>query len=254
MTISYRSVFPVVAVAGLAALLALNLSAQRQTNQRLDALTATLAERQQPAPITAPPTGAVPRELDKVSLPPYVIEAPDVLTIEVVLKDPETGATTGLRPQPISGSFIVRPDGTVGLGAYGTVYVSGLTIEQAVAAIRKQLAKFDSPELSAEKLVVIADVLAFNSKVYYVITDSANDGQQVARLPLTGNETVIDAVASIGAADTVGKKSMRVVRKSPTGTEQVLPIDWTAITKHGVTTTNYQLLSGDRLYVTKTVD
>ena len=42
-----------------------------------------------------PPSGAVPRELDKITLPPYVIEAPDQLLIEVVqrslVKDPDTG-------------------------------------------------------------------------------------------------------------------------------------------------------------------
>ena len=32
--------------------------------------------------------------------------------------------------QPISGAFQVRPDGTVGLGFWGSVTVSGLTLEQ----------------------------------------------------------------------------------------------------------------------------
>jgi polysaccharide export outer membrane protein len=37
-----------------------------------------------PPPISVPPDGAVPRELSKITLPPYVIEAPDNLLIEVV--------------------------------------------------------------------------------------------------------------------------------------------------------------------------
>ena len=36
------------------------------------------------AGVMVPPPGAVPRELDKITLPPYVIEAPDQLLIEVV--------------------------------------------------------------------------------------------------------------------------------------------------------------------------
>lgn len=262
MTISCRSVFPVIAVAGIVTLLALNLNAQRQTNERLDALTATLAERAQPAPapalapIIVPPAGTVPRELDKVSLPPYVIEAPDVLTIEAVLKDPKTGKAAALPTQPISGSFIVRPDGTVSLGKWGTVSVSGLTTEQAVAAVREQLEKFKSPELPTEKLVVIADVLAFNSKAYYVITNDGNEGEQVVRLPLSGNETVLDAIANVGGLpDLAGKRKIWIARESVADEPwQTLPVDWTAITKQGVTATNYQLLSGDRLYVKKTVD
>src|SRR6188472_3076321 len=58
------------------------------------------------AGIAVPPEGAVPRELVKITLPPYVIEAPDQLLIEVIqrsevpkmvngkeLKDPKTGET-----------------------------------------------------------------------------------------------------------------------------------------------------------------
>src|SRR5438477_12178703 len=37
-------------------------------------------------PIEVPPPGAVPRELDKITLPPYVIEPPDNLLVEVILR------------------------------------------------------------------------------------------------------------------------------------------------------------------------
>ena len=37
------------------------------------------------------------------------------------------------------------------------------------------------------------DVQGFNSKLYYVILDGGGAGQQVVRLPVTGNETVLDA-------------------------------------------------------------
>ena len=36
------------------------------------------------APVAVPPPGTVPVELNKITLPPYVIEAPDQLLIEVV--------------------------------------------------------------------------------------------------------------------------------------------------------------------------
>ena len=45
------------------------------------------------APIAVPPPGAVPRELDKITLPPYVIEAAGPLLIEVVQRT-GAGATT----------------------------------------------------------------------------------------------------------------------------------------------------------------
>src|SRR5947208_2293479 len=87
------------------------------------------------ANITVPPPGTVPRELEKIVLPPYVIEAPDQLLIEVIQrsqvpdlddkgnekKGPDgkvimKPVTDRLPVQPISGPFHVRLDGTVGLG------------------------------------------------------------------------------------------------------------------------------------------
>src|SRR5262249_7809667 len=63
--------------------------------------------------------------------------------------------------QQIRGDHLVRPDGTIGLGTYGAVYIQGLTIEQARAAIESHLSRFLSkPEISV-------DVFAYNSKAYY---------------------------------------------------------------------------------------
>src|SRR5260221_5928662 len=75
-----------------------------------------------------PPTNMMapvdaPRELSKVTLPPYKIEPPDILQIEAVvleLNDKgerlETSQPKSLWPQPITGQFLVKPDGTVELG------------------------------------------------------------------------------------------------------------------------------------------
>src|SRR5581483_7107985 len=103
-------------------------------------------------PITMPPPGTVPTELDKITLPPYVIESPDVLLIEVVQRGPVDDpnspdpknprkiiATKGLEVQPVSGQFMVNPSGTVHLGFWGSVPVAGLTLEQAADAIRKHI-------------------------------------------------------------------------------------------------------------------
>jgi polysaccharide biosynthesis/export protein len=244
-------------VVGISGLLALNLHAQLRTQEKLDALAAALAERPAPPhaaePQSVPPApGAVPRELDKVALPPYVIEAPDQLTVEAVVKDPKTGAVDRLPTQPISGQFQVRPDGTIGLGLWGAVSVSGLTLEQAATAVRVQLAKFASTEMPAANLKVVVDVLAYNSKKYYVITDGDGDGERVFAFPVTGNETVLDALAQVnGLPDFAGGRKVWVARRAAHAGQpwQILPVDWKGITRHGVTATNYQLLPADRLYV-----
>lgn len=267
------------------------------------------------------PDTPVPKELNKVSLPPYVIETPDILLIEAIrviplppyrvepldvlfisakadtvfATDPINGLyqvdpdgtinlgsayggtirvsdltteeiqrliqtkvrqyakgaemTVSLAQsrgaQQIAGQHIVRPDGTVGLGGYGSVYVAGMTIAQAKATIEAHLSKY------LYRPQVALDVYAFNSKFYYVITDFAGAGQQVARLSHTGNETVLDAVSNIGGLSAVSSKKMWVARPAPTacGVCQILPVDWCGITQKGEVKTNYQMLPGDRLFI-----
>ncbi len=148
--------------------------------------------------------------------------------------------------QQISGEHLVRPDGTIALGTYGSVYVAGMTLEQAKLSIEQHLSQFMlDPEVSI-------DVLAYNSKVFYVIFDGGGQGESVARLPITGNETVLDAMSSLGGVPAIAsKQKIWVARPGPAdmGCDQILPVDWKAIAMGGDTATNYQLLPGDRLYV-----
>lgn len=268
------------------------------------------------------PNTPVPKELNKVSQPPYVVETPDVLQIDAVRVIPlppyrlepldvlylsaegdfPQAKITGLYPidpdgtinlgpvyggtvrvidltpdeaqkviqakvrqppggapkanvtvslaqsrgvQQISGQHIVRPDGTVSLGSYGSVYVAGLSLAQVKQAIEAHLSKY------LYKPEVAVDVFAYNSKYYYVITDFAGNGEQVARLPHTGNETVLDAVALIGGLSAVSSKHIWVARPAPTecGNDQILPVDWCGITRKGQVKTNYQIFPGDRVYI-----
>jgi polysaccharide export outer membrane protein len=147
--------------------------------------------------------------------------------------------------QEISGEHLVRPDGTVSLGIYGSVYVAGMTVDEIKQAVEAHLSEFiHQPEIQV-------DVAAYNSKVIYVITDGGGFGETVTPIPFTGNDTVLDAVAKIQGLSEVSSKMMWVARPAPNGTgcAQKLPVDWRAITEDGVTTTNYQLLPGDRIYI-----
>jgi polysaccharide export outer membrane protein len=96
------------------------------------------------------------------------------------------------------------------------------------------------------------DVVGYNSKGYYVITDGAGYGEQIARFPFQGYETVLDALAAVGGLPSVGSKHhVWVARRTPHAGEpdQILPVDYVALTQHGITATNYQLFPGDRVYV-----
>ena len=164
-----------------------------------------------------------------------------------VLKDPQVSLTLAQAAgqQQISGEHLVGPDGTVNLGTYGTVFVTGMTLEQAKIAIETQLEKhLDAP-------LVSLDVFSYNSKVYYVITEGAGSGDNVVRFPVTGNETVLDAIAGINGLSRLSSKDIWIARPAPSGMgcDQVLPVDIVAIMKGGSTATNYQLMPGDRVFI-----
>src|SRR5262245_52044350 len=258
-----------------------------------------------------------PRELEKISLPDYILEPPDILLIDAlrlipippyriapqdVLQIAVTGTLTeaiaGLYPvdpdgtvnlgatygsvsvegmtvveakkaietflkkvlkepvaqlalaqsralQQVRGEHLIRPDGTVGLGIYGSVHVAGLTLEDAKVAIEAHLSKYvRNPEVSV-------DVFTYNSKIYYVITDGGGSGEQVYRFPSTGNETVLDAISQINGLPPVSsRKRIWLTRPSlDHSAETILPVDWKAVTRRGSTATNYQVFPGDRIYV-----
>jgi protein involved in polysaccharide export with SLBB domain len=265
-------------------------------------------EPREPYPITPPeasPFSAVPRELDMVSLPPYVIEPPDILMINAVkivpkpphvlepfdgiadafvvdpegkvdlgptygrvsvsgltvdeaqdavrrhlsaiIADPEVSVSLAFSSgaQQIVGEHLVGPDGRVNLGTYGSVYVAGMTVEQARGAIERQLSNFlDKPQ-------VVVDIFAYNSKKYYVVTQGAGLGDNVVESPITGNETVLDAIARIGGISQVSSTNIWIARPAPNGVgcEQILPVNWDEISRGASTATNYQMMPGDRLYI-----
>jgi polysaccharide export outer membrane protein len=274
-------------------------------------------------PQVPPPFGeAVPTEKEKVTLPSYVIEPPDILFIEalrVVAKPPyhlqgndvvsidmelgdedeELGpqrdnryvvsasgyVNLGLRYgkvyvggmtedeateailallketyaepkvsvqlntssslQPITGEHLVSPDGMVNLGTYGQAYVAGLTVEQAAEAVNEVLAKtLDNPQVSLS-------VFAYNSKIYYVITEGAGQGDLAGRFPITGNETVLDAITQIGGLSRTSSTNVWIARPAPggVGCDEILPVNWKEIVKGGGTATNYQVMPGDRIFI-----
>jgi polysaccharide export outer membrane protein len=212
--------------------------------------------------IAPPPPGTIPAELCKITFPPYVVESPDVLLIEVYADSLDvTKPPVALWPQPIGGQHLVNLDGTVRLGIWGSVPVSGLSLEQAQKAIGQHVYKKMQEDKriadkfkanSPEKLFVIVDVLAYNSKTYYVITDGGGFGEQIFSFPLLGGETVLDALARINGLPEIGsKRDIWIARRSPLPgmPEQLLPVDYVAVTQHAVAQTNYQMMPGDRLYV-----
>jgi polysaccharide export outer membrane protein len=214
------------------------------------------------APQTDPISGLYPVEVDgTVNLGPTygtvrlvgltLEEAKTAIETQIkgILKEPPkvTVSLGQIRAnQQIRGEHLVGPDGTVNLGIYGTVMVTGLTVSEARKVLEAHLSQFlQKPEVSVR-------VLAYNSKVYYVILDLGGRGQQLVRLPVTGNDTVLDAISQINGLTAVSSQQhIWVKRPGVNGApDHILPVDWVGITRgDGHADTNYQLFAGDRLYV-----
>lgn len=146
--------------------------------------------------------------------------------------------------QEIAGEHLVKPDGTVTLGVYGSVSVVGLTLREARQVIEEHLSRFlEGPQ-------VAVDVFAYNSKVYYVIAEGAGLGDRITRLPITGGETVLDAISNVNGLDSFSSKRIWIARPTPHSNDvQILPVDWESITSYATTATNYQVLPGDRIFI-----
>ena len=269
-----------------------------------------------PAKAVGAPCRYVPTEKNMVSLPPYVIEPPDILLIDalrIIPKEPfqiqpldvlqveatgtklgqeirglylvEPGGLLNLGPgygkvkvgglsleeatvavtkqlkrtlsepqvsvtlnesggqQQVAGEHLIGPDGTINLGTYGQVYVAGLTIQEAKEAIENHLKQY------LEAPLVSVDVYAYNSKVYYVITQGAGFGDNIQRFPITGNETVLDAISQVQGLSRLSSKNIWIARPSCSGCDQILPVRWDEVVQGAGTCTNYQVLPGDRIFV-----
>ena len=178
-----------------------------------------------------------------------VEQADDVITkkLREMFNKPEVSVqlakTAGTAP--VTGEYLVGPDGTINLRQYGTLHVAGKTVTEIRKELNKHLAQyFDSPDASVE-------VRQFNSKVFYVITEGGGMGDNIRRVPITGNDTVLDALSAVNVCRRCRARRFgwRVRRRADSGCEQMLPVDYDAITRGASAATNYQIMPGDRVYV-----
>ncbi len=175
----------------------------------------------------------VPNEAFAYQSPEYIIEPPDVLSIQVDFPNLEGFA--------ISQESMVGPDGAVQVGPLGSIDVTGLTVREAEARIAKSASTMDA------KARADVAIEAYNSKKYYLITESPL-GDSIVMMPFTGRDHVLDALSHLSDAEPITGLRIWISRPGP-GKTQVLPVNYEAITAGADPLSNYQLLPGDRLFV-----
>lgn len=180
-----------------------------------------------PAPPQPPPAGRLDAE--------YVLEAPDIVELTFA-----AGTEPGVVKR-LGGKKIISPDGTIALEPLDRLAVAGATLGQAEERVRRHLGV----------LGVTLKVSSYNSKCYYIVTDSGSTGERVVTLPYAEGQTVLDAVtaSSPSQGPLAGGTRIWVARRRANEEDQILPVDYAAITRSGEARTNYSLLNGDRVYV-----
>jgi protein involved in polysaccharide export with SLBB domain len=150
-------------------------------------------------------------------------------------------------PLRLPGDQPVMPDGTISLGRFGQLQVAGKTVEEIATAVRAfvEAQAKDAKEKDVGPIVV--RVVTRVSKVYYVLGEVNAPGAYT----LNGRETVLDGIlAAGGLSDKASRRNIILSRPTrPDGCRVVLPICYREIVQLGDTSTNYQLLPGDRIYV-----
>lgn len=201
---------------------------------------------------------AIPRENAKSVLPPHKLQPGDALLIE------PTNLERDLR---LPADQIVLADGTVDLGPYGRIVIAGRSLEEAELLIEEQIVfqlkkqAADCQEVAGEEVPTgeqsmvptQCNGVAINVRLlepvheFYVLGEVNAPGSY----PLTGSETVLDAIVSAGGL-TSSANPCKILLARPTDPCEcrvTLPVCYREIVQMGNTATNYQLQPGDRVFV-----
>jgi hypothetical protein len=173
--------------------------------------------------------------------PDYRATSPDILKVQIERLGTEAAPAEVLL---LSDEYLIEPNGWLKIGDTIKVQAGGLTRKEIAANIQQAL---DTPDT---KHRVEVSVASQNSHVYYVITEGAKLGDTVARYPLAGNETALDAVAKHGCLSQLAHHKVWIARPvSGNGPDTVIPVSWTWTSADTMTCTNPALQSGDRIFI-----
>jgi polysaccharide biosynthesis/export protein len=183
----------------------------------------------------APVPQALPTELEKQMLAEYVVWPGDVLRAEAVDLD---------SPIRLPADQPVQIDGKIDLGGYGRLYVAGSTLEAAENLVQTTI-KAKTKEAGEIRL----RLLTAESKTYFVLGEVNAPGE----FPLAGRESVLNGIVRAGGLTNNADVSKILVSRPsrPCDCRKVMAVCYRDIVQVGDTSTNYQLMPGDRIFIPK---
>jgi protein involved in polysaccharide export with SLBB domain len=133
----------------------------------------------------------------------------------------------------------VRPDGKISIMFAQDIQAAGLTANQLASDIRAVLA----PHVKQLDLVVI--VRGFASQKAFVGGEVTKPGL----VPLTGDENVLQVLATAGWVTPTGGDTVAVVRRDASGAEKIYPVNIAQVESGQDMSQNIAVQSGDMILV-----
>jgi protein involved in polysaccharide export with SLBB domain len=155
----------------------------------------------------------------------YVIDPPD----DIIVKAQSIKEIDNVKQT-------VRPDGTISLNLLGEIKVAGMTPRQVQAELTKVAAKYYSnPDIKIE--------VTAQSKFFMVFGRGATIQKKI---PYTGNDNVVKALAEAGLSDQVWPQQVWVVRPGRDGQPPARAVvNFQKMAETGDMSQNYALQQGD---------
>jgi polysaccharide export outer membrane protein len=177
-----------------------------------------------------------PYETD-VTAKSYALQPPDEIEIHCS-KVPEIH----LQRQPI------RPDGKVSFEGLGEIEAAGKTPEQVADTLR--LKALELYTLAGDNPIDVR-VVAYRSKVFYVLGEVVNPGPKI----YTGRNTTLLAIAAANPTVMAWNKRIQVIRPSSSkdSRPKIFELNFDRLIAHGDASKDVLLQEGDIIYVPPTI-
>ncbi len=202
---------------------------------------AVLAQSAAPAPRDRPSASPITNALTSGSAPAgsYLLGAGDRVRVDI-FNVPE-----------YSGEFPILADGTVNLPLAGAVLVRDMTLQQAAAAISSRYVSIlRRPSVTVSLLqtrpITVAIVGEVNRPGPYTLTPDASGGS----IGSSAIPTVTQAIEQAGGITQLADiRSVEVRRRSPSGTQEIIPLDFWQLLQSGDLSQDLLLQAGDTIVI-----
>jgi len=166
---------------------------------------------------------------------------PTVSAAKYILEPPDSISITSKRVREINGhAEIIRPDGRITLPLLGSVYVAGMTPEEASAHLATLAQEY------YEDADVSVRVTSFRSKKIFVFGEVSMAGA----IPYDGTNTVLKMMALCQPTRLSDPSKIQILRPNPDGElRKRMTINLDQIVQEGDTTLDAMLQDGDIIYV-----